>query len=135
MRPGTRAGNNSKKVSCLPGPPSGSLAGAGMSHVPALRHLTVGIIGAGNMGQAILAGLRRAGVPSARLYVAEVRAATASAVQRRFRARIVSVPTLARQCDAIILAVKPQDLGLVVALLRGSLGTQARRTLVISIAA
>ena len=100
-----------------------------------LRDLTIGFVGAGNMGQALLAGLRRQGMPAARLLVTESNPKAAQTVRRRFGVAAVSLVQLARRCDVVIVAVKPQDLSPVLAALRRALGPRPRRVLVISIAA
>ncbi|MBI4353756.1 MAG: NAD(P)-binding domain-containing protein, partial [Candidatus Omnitrophica bacterium] len=70
----------------------------------------IGMIGAGNMGQALLGGLRRQGVPASRLCVVETNAERASMALRRFAVESVSMERLAQRCHVVIIAVKPQDL-------------------------
>ena len=92
---------------------------------------TLGIIGAGNMGMAILRGALDAGVLSAQTtVVADVEPS------RREEAARLGCPTTAnvadlREAGQIILAVKPQGFGGVA----GALGTLDRPTVVISIMA
>ncbi|MGE3772059.1 MAG: pyrroline-5-carboxylate reductase [Gammaproteobacteria bacterium] len=72
---------------------------------------TIAFIGAGNMGRAILGGLRAGGHPAARL-----RAADADAAARERTARELGVLTdadnraVAAGADVLVLAVKPQQL-------------------------
>ncbi len=95
----------------------------------------IGIIGAGNMGQALVKGLVKAGVKPRRLAVVEADAARARLVSRRDRVRAVTLSQVVRGCDAVILAVKPQDLKPVMIELRERLKKSRHRVLVISIAA
>ena len=74
-----------------------------------LAHTTIGLIGAGNMGQALLKGLLASGVPAKRLQVLEANPDTRRAVENRFGLRATSLETLAKKCRVVILAVKPQD--------------------------
>ena len=93
----------------------------------------MGIVGAGNMGQALLKGLLGAGVPASRLTVVEVDPRKRRQLRGRFRVASASIETLAGRCDVILLAVKPQDMPPVLEALRRSM--RAQRPLVISIAA
>ena len=79
-----------------------------------LRRVRIGIIGAGNMGEALINGLIAAGVSGARLLVVEADPAT----RRRLASRRLTCSTTERvvtTCDAILLAVKPQDMAPVLA--------------------
>lgn len=100
-----------------------------------LRKLRIGIIGAGNMGQALIRGLLRAGVPSGRVVVVEADASTRQRVRRAFRVRGAGLDEIARRCDVIVIAVKPQDLPPVLDQLARGLRARAHKPLVISIAA
>ena len=100
-----------------------------------LRRTTVGLIGAGNMGQALLRGLRRAGVAPHRLMVVESNPAAARRVRLDVRVQVTDVQALARRCDVIIVAVKPHDMQLVLDALALACRTQRRKPLVLSIAA
>jgi len=88
------------------------------------------------MGQALLRGLRAAGVPARRLLIVEANRATRQRVCRRYGVLASDLATVARQCDVLILAVKPQDMRPVLDGLRAAVqGGPERRPLVISIAA
>ena len=77
---------------------------------PVLRGKRIGIIGAGNMGQALVRGMVLAGrVRPHRVMVVEVAASKGHDLQRRYHVRLGTIRELARRCDAILLAVKPQD--------------------------
>jgi len=98
-----------------------------------LRGLTIGVIGAGTMGQALIKGLLDRGVSRSSLRAAEASAAMRRRVRRRFRVEVSGDNrAVARWADVIILAVKPQQLPGVAAQLAPHL---AHRPLVISIAA
>ncbi len=96
-----------------------------------LKGLTIGFLGAGTMGQALIRGLVRAGVPRRRLAAADVDR-RAHAAARRAGARVVSAAQLAREADVIVLAVKPQQMAEALTGLAPSLRRSQR---VISIAA
>ena len=98
-----------------------------------LRGVSIGVIGAGKMGQALINGLRACGVPARAIVAAEADAATRQAVRRRFRIRVTSdVAHVARASDIVMLAVKPQQFPGVVERIAPHL---TRRHLVVSIAA
>src|SRR3989338_4756458 len=104
-----------------------------MSHV--LRRKTIGIIGAGNMGQALIKGLIQTGVAPKRLAVVEAESQRAHLVARRTGVRAVALSQAARECEVVILAVKPQDLAPVLIDLREQVLKRRHRVLIISIAA
>ena len=93
------------------------------------------MIGAGHMGQALIRGLLQAGVPSGRVVVVEADASTRQRARREFRVRGAPLDEVAKRCDVIIIAVKPQDLPPVLDQLACGLRTRGRQPLVISIAA
>lgn len=100
-----------------------------------LRRKAIGIIGAGHMGQALIRGLLQAGVPSGRVVVVEADTSTRQRVRRAFHVRGAGLEEVARRCDVIIVAVKPQDLPPVLDQLAQVLRRRGRTPLVISIAA
>ena len=103
---------------------------------PSLRGQTIGIIGAGNMGQALLAGLVRAGVAPNRLRIVEAQSVTRRVVRQRYRVASTTLQGAARRCSVMLLAMKPQDLWPVAAELRRYLAANRRaHPLIISIAA
>ena len=69
------------------------------------------ILGAGVMGETLLAGLIRSGRSAGDLVVAEKRAERAAELEQTYAVRVVSNVEAAREADTLILAVKPQDLG------------------------
>lgn len=96
-----------------------------------LKGLTIGFLGAGTMGQALIRGLACAGVPRRRLVAADPNR-RAQAAARRLGAMTVSAAHLAREADVLVLAVKPQHMADVLADVAPSLRRDQR---VISIAA
>ncbi|MCU1676746.1 MAG: pyrroline-5-carboxylate reductase [Frankiales bacterium] len=75
--------------------------------------MTVAIIGAGKMGEAILAGLLRAGRAPGDVLVTEKDEARASFLTERYGVSAVDNNAAVARADVIVLAVKPQDLGVV----------------------
>lgn len=100
-----------------------------------LRRTTVGLIGAGNMGQALLRGLLRAGVAPSRLLVVESNPSTARRVRQAWRVASASLQDAVRRCAILIVAVKPQDIRPVLDAIALASRTQRRKPLVLSIAA
>ncbi len=99
----------------------------------ALKGKTIGFIGAGKMGQAILQGLIQQGFPKQSLYAADAMASTRGQVKRTLgitatadNARVV------QKAQILVLAVKPQQLSEVLKALAPSL---TKKHLIISIAA
>jgi pyrroline-5-carboxylate reductase len=88
----------------------------------------IGIIGAGNMGAAIIKGIRG----KFSVGVAEKDGKRRSFLRSSFNISAVDVPTLAARCDVLVLAVKPQDLEATLQEIRAHI---LKRHLVISIAA
>ena len=98
----------------------------------ALRGLTIGFIGAGTMGHALITGLIAQGVRPRTLLAADPNRAV------RARLRALGVRTTQENClvaceaDVIVLAVKPQEMASV---LDGIASCLSRRQLIVSIAA
>ena len=90
--------------------------------------MNIGMIGCGNMGTAILAGIHR----THKVCVCEADKKRAAALKRKYRVEICEIDCLAAKCDVVILAVKPQGMEPVLEALSGSL---RRVSLVVSIAA
>ncbi len=75
------------------------------------ERLEAGFLGAGNMGQALIAGLVRSGVQPEAIGFAEPDADRAAAVRARFPGLVLLAPRqLARRVRTLVLAVKPQIL-------------------------
>ncbi len=92
-----------------------------------LNDLRIALIGAGAMGEAIVAGLlRQKLVPASQITATEPRAERRQELAARYQITISDDNvTAARQADVLILAVKPQVLPHVLLPLRGTLGERA----------
>ena len=81
----------------------------------AIQDTRMGVVGGGNMGEALVRGLTKTGLlPVGHLLMADVRADRLEELKGLYG--IVVIPdnvTLVRQADVVILAVKPQVLGAV----------------------
>jgi pyrroline-5-carboxylate reductase len=71
------------------------------------------LIGAGVMGEAILAGLIRSGRPADGIVVVEKRQERAAELAERYAVRVVADVVAAADADTVALAVKPQDMAAV----------------------
>ncbi|MFF4774583.1 pyrroline-5-carboxylate reductase [Microtetraspora fusca] len=71
----------------------------------------IAILGTGKMGEALLSGLVRAGLPPNEIMVTARRGDRAAALRETYGVRVVSNAEAAKAADTIILAVKPQDMG------------------------
>lgn len=94
----------------------------------------IALIGGGNMGEALAAGLLASGrLKPAGIVVTDVRPERRSELKRRYRvAAVADNREAVRGARAIVLCVKPQQMADVLAELRGTVGP---RQLVVSIAA
>ena len=89
-------------------------------------------IGGGNMAGALIGGLRRAGTPGAELGAIEIDAARRAQLEREFGIVTRAAPDASIEpCEVLVLAVKPQQMKEVCAVLR----PYVRAQLVLSIAA
>jgi pyrroline-5-carboxylate reductase len=92
----------------------------------------IGVLGAGKIGEALLAGLLAAGHPADELLFTERHPERAAELTARLRVDAVDVATAARGCDVLVVAVKPQD----IAPLLGELAVAIRPgTLLVSLCA
>jgi pyrroline-5-carboxylate reductase len=73
--------------------------------------MTVAIIGAGVMGEALLSGLIRGGHEPADLMIGEKRAERAAELRERYAVEVVVNTEAAARADTVALVVKPQDMG------------------------
>ncbi|MCU0302048.1 MAG: pyrroline-5-carboxylate reductase [Candidatus Nanopelagicales bacterium] len=74
------------------------------------EHPRVALLGAGRMGQAILAGLLQAGWPPERLVAADAHAPTAARVRDSHGIRVVEgIAEAVTGADLVLVAVKPDD--------------------------
>jgi pyrroline-5-carboxylate reductase len=89
---------------------------------------TIGLIGGGNMGEALIAGSRK----NYKVFACEANAVRAKYLKTKYKISVVDLKTLISKSDAIVLAVKPQDLAPVLDQLAGN---DLKGKLVVSIAA
>jgi pyrroline-5-carboxylate reductase len=73
------------------------------------------VIGAGNMGEALIAGLIAYGQTPTNIAVCEKRAERASELTSRYGILISEIADSVRDADAVLLVVKPQDMAAVLA--------------------
>lgn len=76
---------------------------------------TTAILGAGNMGEAVLAGLLRSGRDAATVLVGEKRAERAAELREKYGVTVVNNTEAATTARTLVLVVKPQDVGSVLA--------------------
>jgi len=72
---------------------------------------SIGILGVGVMGEALLAGLIKSGIAPSDIKFAEKREERASEIIDKYGISLASLDAIAAQSDVILLVVKPQDLG------------------------
>jgi pyrroline-5-carboxylate reductase len=99
-----------------------------------VKNFTVAVIGAGNMGRALAAGMLKAKVvPASRLRVTDVKPEALKAFKAKYKTSVgTDNRTAAKGASAVLLCVKPQQMGETLAGLNGAIGP---RQLVISVAA
>ena len=93
---------------------------------------TIAILGAGKIGEALLAGLVRAGRSPDTLMLSRRSPERADELSRRYGVRAVDNPTAAKEADVLVVSVKPQDIE---PLLGQIAPTITQDTLVLSLAA
>jgi pyrroline-5-carboxylate reductase len=93
---------------------------------------TVAFLGAGKMGEALLSGLLRSGRSASELLFTEHYPARAKALSEQYGVEAVSAAEAAKRADTLVIAVKPQEIGVLLADLSAVVTAE---TLVISIAA
>jgi pyrroline-5-carboxylate reductase len=76
---------------------------------------TLAILGAGKMGEALLSGLLRSGTPTADVIVSTRRAERAKALEEMYGVSAVGSADAAERGQTLLLAVKPQDMGALLA--------------------
>lgn len=94
---------------------------------------TIGFIGAGNMAGALIEGLLANDVAPSRLWASDPDAARLAAFSAKGLRTSTANADLAKACEVLVLAVKPQAMSEVVGALQGALA--AKSCLLVSIAA
>jgi pyrroline-5-carboxylate reductase len=89
---------------------------------------TIGLIGGGNMGEALIAGTRK----DYKVAVCEANASRVKYLKSKYKVTAVDLKSLIKKSDVIVLAVKPQDLSPVLDQLAGH---DLKGKLIVSIAA
>ena len=72
---------------------------------------TIAVIGAGQIGETLLAGLLRSGWPAEALVATERRPERAAELSGRYGIRMVETAQAVKLADVLAIAVKPQDAG------------------------
>jgi pyrroline-5-carboxylate reductase len=99
-----------------------------------MSHIELTVLGAGNMGRALIGGLLRHGMRAEQITVGERHEAARATLSRDFGITALTDNAAAiRKASVVVLAVKPYDVGPVLAPLAQDL--QERRTLLLSVAA
>ncbi len=96
------------------------------------RRETVAVLGAGVMGETLLAGLLRAGWSPEAVVITERRVERAAELAERYGVRVLSNAEAAAAADTVVAVVKPQDIDSLLAEIRDALEPG---TLVVCIAA
>ncbi len=92
---------------------------------------TVGIIGGGNMGEALIKGLYK----SHSVAVVESNVQRAAYLKKKYRVKIGAIPEVVKTSSVIVLAVKPQDMVMVLDNIVRAISNRPYGPLFISIAA
>jgi pyrroline-5-carboxylate reductase len=92
----------------------------------------VAVLGAGVMGETLLAGLLRAGRPVDSLVISERRPERVAELSERYGVRVLGTAAAAAEAGTVVLVVKPQDMAAALGEVRGRLRPG---TLVVSLAA
>src|SRR2546427_500237 len=111
-----------------------NVAGEASKGGVARKGKTIGFVGAGNTGEAMIKGLRAANlVPPEAVYAPDVRPERLKEIDRQYSVRIAADnPELVRHVDVVIMAVKPQ---IIEPVLKEIAHALTRQKLLISIAA
>ncbi len=92
--------------------------------------MKIGMIGGGNMGASIIAGIAK----EHEVWLVEVNRAKAARLRRRYRVCVADLVETVARCPVIVLAVKPQQMDQVLSQLKSCL-LKTKKVLVVSIAA
>jgi len=70
----------------------------------------IAILGAGKMGEALLSGMLRAGVPASAIVAAARRAERAAALRDAYGIEATNAPEAVKLAETLVITVKPQDI-------------------------
>ena len=70
----------------------------------------IAVLGAGQMGEALISGLLRAGCPPATVVAAVRRADRAEALREAYGIEVLGATAAARRAETLLITVKPQDM-------------------------
>ena len=70
----------------------------------------IAVLGAGQMGEALISGLLRAGCPPATVIAAVRRADRAEALREAYGIEVLGAAAAARRAETLLITVKPQDM-------------------------
>ena len=73
----------------------------------------IGVIGIGIMGEALISGLLSAGYAGNSICIADKRTERVSEIAKKYGVSPSSLEKIAKDCDAILFVVKPQDMAVV----------------------
>lgn len=85
----------------------------------------VGIVGVGNMGEALLASLIKSGQPASQIYITDKREDHATSIAAKYGVASKSMEEIGSGCKIILIVVKPQDLATTLESLKPSLPERA----------
>ena len=83
-----------------------------------IKSAQVGLIGVGNMGEALLVALLKAGTPSSAIKFAVRREARSTELAERYKITPATIVEMAETSDVLMIIVKPQDLELIMDLVK-----------------
>jgi pyrroline-5-carboxylate reductase len=92
----------------------------------------VGIIGVGNMGEALLAALIKSGQPASHICITDKREDHAANLAAQYGVSVKQLSEIGAECKIILVVVKPQDL---ISTLESLKPTLPNRTLIVSFVA
>ena len=75
-----------------------------------IKSARVGLIGVGNMGEALLVALLKAGTAASQINFAVRREERSAELQARYGITAASIEEMSASCDVLMIIVKPQDL-------------------------
>jgi len=85
----------------------------------------VGVIGAGVMGEALIAALISYGISPDSITISEKRKDRADELSARYGIKVEDIATNVSNADALLLVVKPQDMAAVLDEIKGSINKSA----------